>query len=70
MSEREKAIEMLNNIPDSKISFVITYLQGLSDGSEEVPDEWDQEMIREARQINDGERIDIKDLAEEFGVIL
>ena len=70
MSEREKAIEMLNNIPDSKISFVITYLQGLSDGSEEVPDEWDQEMIREARQVNDGERIDINDLAKEFGVIL
>ena len=70
MSEREKAIEMLNNIPDSKISFVITYLQGLSDGSEEVPDEWDLEMISEARQVNDGERIDINDLAKEFGVIL
>ena len=69
MSEREKAIEMLNNIPDSKISFVITY-QGLSDGSEEMPDEWDLEMISEASQVNDGERIDIKDLAEEFGVIL
>ena len=64
MSEREKAIKLLNNLPDNKIVFVIAYLQGLSDGLEESPDDWDLEMIKTAREENDGSVVSIEDLAE------
>ena len=70
MSEREKAIKLLNNLPDNKIVFVIAYLQGLSDGLEESPDDWDLEMIKTAREENDGSVVSIEDLAEELGVSL
>lgn len=36
VSDREKAIELLDAIPDYKIQYVIAYLQGMTDG-EEVP---------------------------------
>lgn len=38
MSEREKAIALLERIPDYKMAYVVGYLQGLSAGeSAEVP---------------------------------
>ena len=70
MSEREKAINLLNNLPDNKIVFVIAYLQGLSDGLEENPDDWDLEMIKAAQEENDGTVVSIDDLAGELGVSL
>lgn len=70
MSEREKAIKLLNNLPDNKIVFVIAYLQGLSDGLEETPDDWDLEMIKAAQEENDGSVVSIENLAEELGVSL
>lgn len=40
MSDREKAVELLNDIPDYKIGYIVSYLQGylngLTDG-EEIP---------------------------------
>lgn len=36
MSERERAIQLLNNVPDSKLIYVIGFLEGAS-----IPDETD-----------------------------
>ena len=36
MSERERAIQLLNNIPDSKLVYVIGFLEGAS-----IPEEID-----------------------------
>ena len=40
MSDREKAIQILNEIPDYKIGYVVSYLQGYLHGvtdGEEIP---------------------------------
>lgn len=72
MSDRERAIELLNAVPDYKIGYVVAYLQGVTAGEiEEVePDKWDLEMISEARQENDGATVSIDELAEELGIKL
>ena len=38
MSDREKAIQLLNGIPDDKIAYIIGYIQGLA-AELEVPNE-------------------------------
>ena len=72
MSYRERAIELLNAVPDYKIGYVVAYLQGITAGQiEEVkPDEWDLKMIEEAKRENDGESIVIEDLAKDLGITL
>lgn len=74
MSERERAIQLLNAVPDSKIAYVIGYIQGLTAEKnviEEIePDAWDLEMIEEAKRENDGEEIELESLAVELGITL
>lgn len=72
MSERERAIELLNQIPDSKMGYVIAFLSGAAiPGIEEVePDEWDLKMIKKAKAENDESGIPIENLAAELGITL
>ena len=35
MSDRERAAQLLNNVPDYKIGYVIAYLQGVTAGEDE-----------------------------------
>lgn len=72
MSDREKAIELLNAVPDYKIGYVVAYLQGITAGQiEDVePDEWDLTMIEEAKRENDGESVGIEVLAKDLGIEL
>lgn len=39
MSERERIQEIVDNLPDDKLIFVLTYLQGLEDGISEEPND-------------------------------
>lgn len=74
MSDREKAIHLLEKLPDNKIAYVIGYMQGLTAEKNEIeevePDEWDLAMIKESRKENDGKGIEIEDLAAELGITL
>lgn len=72
MSERERAIELLNQIPDYKMGYVVAFLSGAAiPGIEEVePDEWDLKMIEEAKKENDGNGIPIETLAADLGITL
>ena len=74
MSERERAQQLLDSVPDNKIAYVIGYIQGLTAERnliEEVePDEWDLEMIEEAKKEKDGHGISIETLAADLGVTL
>ena len=70
MSDRDKAISLLNDLPDSKVAYVVAYLQGLLDGDTEIPDEWDKEMLARAQAENDGTAVDINTLANELGITL
>lgn len=72
MSDREKAMQLLDNLPDNKIAYVIGFIQGLTVADNEVvePDEWDLSMISEAQKGNDGTGISIENLASELGIAL
>lgn len=37
MSERERVYQLLDTVPDSKISYLIGYIQGLTVENEEIP---------------------------------
>lgn len=39
MSEREKAVSMLDTLPDYQIRLVIAYIQGMVDASEDIPND-------------------------------
>lgn len=54
MSEREKAVQLLNEIPDYKIGYIVSYLQGylqgLTDG-EDVPNTETLEAFAESDEM-------------------
>lgn len=39
MSEREKALQLLNSVPDYKLGYVVAYLQGVTVGEDEPNEE-------------------------------
>ena len=57
MSEREKAIQLIKEIPDNKLVFVVV-----------EPDEWDLEMIAQAEQENDGTKVSFDELLQKEGL--
>lgn len=54
MSEREQAIQILNEIPDYKIGYIVSYLQGylhgMTDG-EEMPNKETLEAFKEGDEM-------------------
>lgn len=72
MSNRERAIQLLESIPENKLIFVVDMLENLKAyaGEEIEPDEWDLKMIAEAEANNDGQGIPIETLAAELGITL
>ncbi len=56
MSDREKAIQILNEIPDYRIGYIVSYLQGYLHGvtdGEEIPNAETLEAIREGDEMLD-----------------
>ncbi len=70
MSNKEIAIKLLNEIPESKMIFVIDMLKSVRNMSvdEVEPDEWDLKMIREAEKENDGERVSFDEMLKKDGL--
>ena len=70
MSNKERAIELLDKIPESKMYYILGILEGASipEVEEVEPDEWDLRMIAEANMENDGEEISLEDLKKELGI--
>ena len=68
MSEREKAIQLLERVPEKKLYYIIGILEGaLIPEVEEVDaDEWDLKMINEAKRENDGEEVTLEELKKEL----
>lgn len=72
MSDREIAIDIINQIPEYKLTYVVDVLNGiknmLDNNIEEVePDEWDLEMIARAERENDGTTVTLEELLERDG---
>lgn len=70
MSEREKAIQLIKEIPDNKLVFVVDMLNSIKKLLiEEVePDEWDLEMIAQVEQENDGTKVSFDELLQKEGL--
>lgn len=71
MSNREIAKNIIDSLPEYKLTYIIDMLNGLKglleDVVEEVePDEWDLAMIAEAERVNDGTTISIEELAKDL----
>lgn len=72
MSNKDKIISLLDIIPDNKIGYVLAYIQGITadiaEPDEVDPDEWDMQMITEAKKINDGTTISFDELLAKDGI--
>lgn len=72
MSNKERIIQLIEDMPDNKLVFVIDMLESLKAyaGEEIEPDEWDLQMITEAQKVNDGNTMTIDEVATELGISL
>ena len=72
MSNKDKIISLLDIIPDNKIGYVLAYIQGITadiaEPDEVDPDEWDIQMIAEAKKINDGTTVSFDELLSKDGI--
>lgn len=73
VSNKELIIDIINQIPEYKLSYVIDMLNGLKglliDDIEEVePDEWDLAMIAESEKVNDGTTTSLEELLAKDGL--
>lgn len=72
MTDRERAMQLLEKVPETKLYYIIGILEGaiIPDIEEVEPDEWDLKMIEEASRENDGEEVTFEDLKKELGLVL
>ena len=72
MSDRERAMQLLEKVPETKLYYIIGILEGaiIPDIEEVEPDEWDLKMIDEANRENDGEEVALEDLKKELRLTL
>ena len=72
MSNKERINQLIDDIPDYKLVFVVQMLENMKAyaGESIKPDEWDLRMIEQAKKENDGIGVSIDDLAKELGIVL
>lgn len=70
MSDRERAVQLLEQIPESKMLFVVDMLNSIRNLliDEVEPDEWDIRMMKEAEAENNGETISLEELLKRDGL--
>lgn len=69
MSNKERVLQLIDNIPDQKLLFIIDMLESLKAyaGEEIEPDEWDLQMIEQAQKENDGETVSFEEMLAKDG---
>lgn len=70
MSDKEKVIQLLNDVPDYKMAYVLAYVQGIT-ADEEADDLFCQRMIENYENDPDPEKDDsypLEDLKKEWGL--
>lgn len=72
MSNKERIMQLIDDIPEYKLIFIVNMLEDIKGYAGEAiePDEWDLQMIAEAEKNNDGETISIEELAKELNIKL
>lgn len=72
MSNKERVMQLINDVPDNKLVFVINMLESLRAYAGEAiePDEWDLKMIADAKKENNGETVTLDELCQELDIVL
>ncbi len=73
MSDREKAIEIINRIPDSKIGYIVSFLRGFELDNDIEDDMFCEELYRAYladESVDKHEAVSVEDFAAELGVLL
>ena len=70
MSNKDRIIQLINDVPDNRLVFIVDMLESLKAyaGEEIAPDEWDLQMIAQAERENDGQTFTLGDVKQELGV--
>jgi hypothetical protein len=69
MSNKERAIELLNQVPDYKMGYVLAYIQGIT-ADEEADDIFCQRMLENYENAPEGEKegIPLEECMKEWGL--
>ena len=72
MSNKERILQLIEDIPEYKLVFIVNMLEDIKGYAGEAiePDEWDLQMIAEAEKNNDSETVTIEELAKELDIKL
>lgn len=70
MSNKERILQIIDDIPENKLIFVFDMLNSIKGLliDEVEPDEWDLEMIAEAKNKNDGTKISLEEMLKKDGL--
>ncbi len=70
MSNKERVMQLIDDVPDNKLVFVVNMLESLKAyaGEEIEPDEWDLKMIADAGKINDGTTVTFDEMLKKDGL--
>lgn len=70
MSNKEKVLRLIDDIPDYKLLYVVDLLNSIKDllVEEVEPDEWDLQMIADAQKYNDGTTATFEEMLEKDGL--
>ena len=70
MSNKDRIIQLINDVPDNRLVFIVDMLESLKAyaGEEIEPDEWDLQMIAQAERENDGQTFTLGDVKQELVV--
>ncbi len=70
MSNKERVMQLIDDVPDNKLVFVVNMLESLKAyaGEEIEPDEWDLKMIADAGEINDGTTVTFEEMLQKDGL--
>lgn len=73
MSNKEKVISLLDELPDYKIGYILAYTQGMIMGDEEADDLFCEKIVEDYLNDKDPQKhetVTLEELAKELDVVL
>lgn len=69
MSNKDRVMQLIEDVPDYKLTYVIDILNSIKGllVDEVKPDKWDLQMIEDARRINDGSTVSFDEMLAKDG---
>lgn len=73
MSNKEKVISLLDELPDYKIGYILAYMQGMIMGDEEADDLFCKKIVEDYLNDKDSQKhetVTLEELVKELDVVL